>query len=199
MEPLPASALRWRCDPAQIDFDTTQSSELDHVFGQDRAAEAIRFGIAIRHEGYNVFALGPQGIGKQTVVERCLRDRAPGEPTPSDWCYVNNFEDLRRPLAIALPPGSGTQFRDDVDELIEDLTNAIPAALESDEHRARLTEMEHEEDAQQETAFKTLADKAEAQHVQMLRTPGGFVLAPAQEGKVREPEMVRCFPFRSGR
>ena len=188
MKPLPASALRWRCDPAQFDFDTTQSSELDHVFGQDRAAEAIRFGIAIRHEGYNVFALGPQGIGKQTVVERCLRDRAPGESTPSDWCYVNNFEDLRRPLAIALPPGSGTLFRDDVDELIEDLTNAIPAALESDEHRARLTEMEHEEDAQQETVLQTLADKAEAQHVQMLRTPGGFVLAPAPDGKVLEPE-----------
>lgn len=171
-----------------FDFDsTTQFPEPEPCFGQDRAVEAIRFGIAIRREGYNVFALGPQGMGKQTVVERCLRDCAPGEATPSDWCYVNNLDDLRRPLAIALPAGSGARFRDDVDELIEDLTNSIPAALESEEHRARLTEIEHEEDAEQETAFQALADKAEKQQVQMLRTPGGFVLVPAPEGKVLEP------------
>lgn len=188
MEPLPASALRWICDPAQFDFDTTlQVKGLTGVFGQDRAVAAIRFGISIHREGYNIFALGPQGTGKQTVVERCLGEHAAGETTPSDWCYINNFDDLRRPLAIALPPGSGVRFRDDINELIEDLTNAIPAALESEEHRARLAEMEHEEEAQQDKEFQTLSDKAESLHVQMLRTPGGFVLAPAPEGKVLEP------------
>ena len=189
MEPLPASALRWRCDPDQFEFETTaQFQELDCVFGQQRAVEAVRFGIAIRREGYNIFALGPQGTGKHSVVERCLRDCAPGQPTPSDWCYVNNFDDLRKPLAIALPAGSGVQLRDDVDELIEDLTNAIPAALESEEHRARLADLEHEEDDVQDAAYQALADKAETQKVQMLRTPGGFVLAPAPEGKVLESE-----------
>ncbi len=187
MEPLPASVLRWSCDPQQFDFeDTSQCPSLNEVFGQDRAVESIRFGISIRRQGYNIFALGPQGTGKRTVVERCLEERASLEPTPSDWCYVNNFDDLRRPRAIALPPGSGVRFRDVVDELIEDLTNAIPAALESEEHRSRLVEMDHEEEAQQEAAFQSLADKAETMQIQLLRTPGGFVLAPTQEGKVLE-------------
>jgi len=189
MEPLPASALRWCCPPDQFQFDTTaELPDLDRLFGQERAVEAVRFGIAIRREGYNIFALGPQGTGKQTVVERCLKECAPVETAPSDWCYVNNFSDLRQPLAIALPPGSGVRFRDDVDELIEDLTNAIPAALESEEHRARLSEIEHEENSLQDAAFQTLADKAETQQVQLLRTPGGFVLAPASGDKVLEPE-----------
>ena len=188
MKPLPVSALRWHCDPNQFEFETTsQFPELTCVFGQDRAVESLRFGIAIRREGYNIFALGPQGTGKQTVIERCLGERAAQQTTPSDWCYVNNFSDLRRPLAVALPPGSGVRFRDDIDELIEDLTNAIPAALESEEHRARLVELEHEEDAQQDLAFQALSDKAETLQVQMLRTPGGFVLAPAPDGKVLEP------------
>lgn len=188
MEPLPVSALRWHCDPDQFEFETTQQCpEPACIFGQDRAVEAIRFGVSIRREGYNIFAVGPQGTGKQTVVERCLEERARGEATPSDWCYVNNFTDPRRPLAIALPSGSGVRFRDDVDELIEDLTNAIPAALVSEEHRARLAELEHAEEAEQEQAFQGLADKAESQHVQLLRTPGGFVLAPAPEGRVLEP------------
>ncbi|MFN9719026.1 MAG: Lon protease family protein [Planctomycetota bacterium] len=188
MESLPVSALRWRCDPNQFDFETTaQLAGLVGVLGQERAVESIRFGVAIRRNGYNIFASGPQGTGKQTVVERCVGERASQEKTPSDWCYVNNFDDLRRPLAISLPPGSGLRFRDDVDELIEDLTNAIPAALESEEHRARLAEMEREEDAQQDAQFQQLSDKAESLHVQMLRTPGGFVLVPAPEGKVLEP------------
>ncbi len=189
MEPLPVSALRWRCNPDQFEFETTaQVQEPDCVFGQQRAVEAVRFGIAIRREGYNIFALGPQGTGKHSVVERCLRECSSSQPTPSDWCYINNFDDLRKPLAIALPAGSGVRLRDDVDELIEDLTNAIPAALESEEHRARLADLEHEEGDVQDTAYQALAVKAEAQKVQMLRTPGGFVLAPAPDGKVLEPE-----------
>lgn len=187
MEPLPVSVLRWRCDPQQLEFETTSElPEQDCVFGQDRAVEAIRFGIGIRRDGFNIFAVGPQGTGKQTVVERCLSECTPGRETPTDWCYVNNFDDLRCPLTIALPPGTGVRFRDDVDELIDDLTDAIPAALESEEHRARISEIEHEENAAQEAAFQTLADKAEAQEIQLLRTPGGFVLAPAPNGKVLE-------------
>ena len=74
MEPLSASALRWSCDANLLEFDTTEQSEkLDCVFGQHRAVEAIQFGIAIHREGYNIFALGPQGAGKQ----RQQRRRAP--------------------------------------------------------------------------------------------------------------------------
>lgn len=187
MERIPAAALRWQCDPDQFRFETTADlPKMATVFGHQRAVDSIRFGIAVRREGYNIFALGPQGTGKQTIVERCLQEQATAHPTPSDWCYVNNFEDLRRPIAIELPPGSGLQFRDDVDELIEDLTNTIPAALESEEHRSRLAELEHADEEQQETALQTLADKAESQQVQMMRTPGGFVLAPAPGGKVLE-------------
>ncbi len=41
--------------------------------------------------------------------------------------------------------------------------------------------------AEQDTEFQALSDKAETLQVQMLRTPGGFVLAPARDGKVLEP------------
>ncbi|MBL8815501.1 MAG: AAA family ATPase [Planctomyces sp.] len=187
MEHIPAALLRWQCDPELFTFHTTADlPEMTTVFGHQRAVDSIRFGIAVRREGYNIFALGPQGTGKQTIVERCLREQALTEPTPPDWCYVNNFDDLRRPIAIQLPSGSGVQFRNDVDELIEDLTNTIPAALESEEHRSRLAELEHADEEQQDAALQALADKAESQQVQMMRTPGGFMLAPAPGGKVLE-------------
>ena len=72
-EPLPGEALRRVCDPAEIPFATTKEAEpLDHVVGQDRAVAAVEFGIGIRREGYNLFALGPTGTGKHTLIHDYL-------------------------------------------------------------------------------------------------------------------------------
>jgi hypothetical protein len=49
--------LRPRSDPAVFPFETT--AELDPLagpVGQERATEALRFGVTMRGEGYNLFA-----------------------------------------------------------------------------------------------------------------------------------------------
>ena len=62
--------LCWRCDPAQFDFETTeQLDDLSEFVGQTRALDAVRFGITIRREGYNLYVLGPPGVGKRTIVK----------------------------------------------------------------------------------------------------------------------------------
>jgi hypothetical protein len=73
--------------------------------GQDRAVEAVEFAVQMRRKGYNIYALGPSGTGKHTVIEELLRQRADGMPTPPDWCYVNNFADPQKPRRLQLPPG----------------------------------------------------------------------------------------------
>ena len=50
-----------------------------------------------RREGYNAYVMGPPGAGKQTFVLRMLERAALEAPTPSDWCYLNDFADPRRP------------------------------------------------------------------------------------------------------
>lgn len=83
--------LRRRCDPASFTFTTTSElPDSDMPLGQDRAVEAIQFGIAIRRDGYNLFALGPAGGGKHSIVRKFLERQAAGEPAPIDWCYVHN-------------------------------------------------------------------------------------------------------------
>jgi hypothetical protein len=43
---LPSSALRWRCDPAQLVFETTNElSPLEKLVGQDRAERAISLSV----------------------------------------------------------------------------------------------------------------------------------------------------------
>jgi len=140
---LEASALCWRCDPDQFDFETTDDLEdLQEFLGQARALDAVRFGIRIRRDGYNLYVIGPPGVGKRTIVQSFLEQKSASEDQPSDWCYVNNFEDSHKPHALELPAGRGAEFAEDMEKLIEDLRASIPAALESDDHKDRRQEIE---------------------------------------------------------
>ena len=159
------------------------------MLGQARALEAIQFGVGIRREGFNLYVLGPPGIGKRTIVKRVLEEKAAGEATPSDWCYVNNFDQPHKPRAIELAAGRGTEFRHDMQQLIEDLQTAIPAALESDEYRQQLDGVKHEFEERHNEAIQKVADAAEAEQIRLIRTPSGFALAPLHEGEVIDPEV----------
>jgi lon-related putative ATP-dependent protease len=187
--PLEAGLLRWRCDPQQFDFETTEElSDLQGLLGQDRALEAVKFGISIRSDGYNLYALGPKGLGKRTVVEQFLQQQASTEETPSDWCYVNNFDEPHKPIALRLPAGRGTEFRTDMETIVDELQTVIPAALKIEEHRNQIQQVEQEAEERQEKAFRDLAEKAQAEGIKLVRTPGGFALAPLRDGEAIGPE-----------
>lgn len=195
IKPLDSSLLRWTCDPGQFTFQTTAELEdLTEIIGQGRALEALQFGIGIRREGYNLYVLGPPGVGKRSAVEKYLQEKVAGEPTPDDWVYLNRFEDIRRPQAIRLPAGRGIHLRKDIDELIDDLEKAIPAALEATEHKTRIQEATRAEAERQNQAFQALAGKALDQQIQLIHTPGGFALAPLRDGEVLDPEGFHKLP-----
>ncbi|MFP5507238.1 MAG: ATP-dependent protease, partial [Gammaproteobacteria bacterium] len=87
--PLSVEQLATVCDPAELSFGSTEElADLDVIFGQERALEAIRFGLAVDRPGYNLFALGASGIGKHSTVMRQLRRRAAQAAVPPDLCYV---------------------------------------------------------------------------------------------------------------
>jgi lon-related putative ATP-dependent protease len=195
LEPLPAEQLCQTCDPAQFDFETTDELEdLSEIVGQERAVDAIVFGVGIRHEGYNLFVLGPSGTGKRTTIGRFLDQKAAAEPIPSDWCYVNNFEQPYRPRALRLPPGQGVVLRKDMEELVDELRTAIPAAFESEDYRTRKQEIEEELKEKQEQAFGTIQKQAQEQSIALIRTPVGLAFAPLREGEVVSPEQFQELP-----
>jgi len=56
---LTSDELYQHCDLSQLVFETTDNlTPLDIPLGQQRALEAIEFGIDIEHKGYNLFVLG---------------------------------------------------------------------------------------------------------------------------------------------
>ena len=189
VEPLSAQQLRQTCDPSQFDFETTAELEdLSEIVGQERAVDAILFGIGIQREGYNLFALGPSGTGKRTAIGQFLDQKAAAEPRPSDWCYVKNFEQPHRPRALRLSPGQGGVLREDMEQLVEELRNAIPAAFESEDYRTRKQEVEEEFKEQQEKAFNEIRKQAKERSIALIRTPAGLAFAPLREEEVISPD-----------
>jgi lon-related putative ATP-dependent protease len=187
--PLDASELYRRTDPEIFDFQTTEDLEdLDEVIGQPRAVDALRFGIGIRREGYNIFALGPSGTGKRAMVRKSFEEQAASESTPDDWIYVNNFEQRNRPRAISLPAGKGQEFKRDMENLVEELRTSLSAAFESDEYRTRKQVIEQEFQEQQEKSLEGIQERARENNLSLIRTPGGLVFAPMREGEVLSPE-----------
>jgi len=195
IEPLKASALRLVCDPGSLGFKSTDELEsLETLIGQDRALGAIRFGAKIDRPGYNLFALGPQGIGRHTTVLTYLGPKAAEEPAPDDWVYVHNFDAAHRPRALRLPAGVAVRFRDTMAELVEELRVAIPLQFQSDEYREKRRAIDTDFEESQEQSFDGLRKEAESQDVAILRTPMGFALAPVIEGQVIKPEVFNALP-----
>ncbi|GAB6052137.1 ATP-binding protein [Magnetospira thiophila] len=187
--PLTADKLYTICDPARFDFTTTSDLEpLNEFVGQERAVAAVRFAIHMDHHGYNLFALGPQGTGKQSLVRRYLEQAAEERPVPGDWCYVHNFDDPHKPRALALPVGRGQGLARDMDHLIEDLRAALPAAFESESYQHRKEAIENQYKEQHEKRFGDFQKKAAEREVALMRTPMGLALAPMQDGEVLSAE-----------
>ncbi len=192
---LDPEALRARCDPTQFDFETTEElPDLTDIIGQGRATEAIRFGLGIRRAGFNLYLLGEPGTGRRALLERLLAEKAAAEPVPHDWCYVNNFTEPHKPRALKLPAGMGMKLRAHMEQLMEDLRGAIPAAFESEEYQARRKELEEEIKEQQALAFERLRSEAERHGIALIRTPTGMAFAPTRDGEVLSPEDFQELP-----
>ena len=130
---IPVDKLRKKCSISEdLNFcqTTKDVSMLKGVIGQDRAVKSMEFGLSMGASGYNIFILGPQGTGKSTYAQNVVSKVASKGDIPDDWCYINNFSEWDKPLAISLPAGRGKVFQKDMEKLIANLVVFIPKAFE---------------------------------------------------------------------
>ncbi|NLG64735.1 MAG: AAA family ATPase [Actinobacteria bacterium] len=189
VQPLPPEALYTRCTLAHVDFTTTADLDTDIEFvGQERPIAAIELGVGIDYQGYNIFALGPSGTGKYTLIQRLVEQRAAAEPRPDDWCYVNNFEQPSTPCALRLPAGMGKELQRDMQRLVEELRGGLSSAFESEEYATRRRVLEEEFQERQKESLNELQERAQAKGIALVRTPTGFSFAPMKDGGIMPPE-----------
>lgn len=173
---LSASQLYRSCP---LDWLTSLSDATSPGFhGQDRAVDAIRFGVEMPHPGYNVYVASSAGTGRVDLTRQVIDMVAKKRPTPDDWCYLFNFNSTHEPIAVKLSSGQGKLLSKDVDKLLQILLTNIPATFKSDEYRNRLAPVKQTFDRREPDAVKALAELAKSESVAMLRTAQGYHLAP---------------------
>lgn len=135
VEEVPINKLRRTYDPASLHCETTEELEsLKDIIGQERALRALKFGLEIEQLGFNIYVAGYPGTGRTTTVKGFLENIAKTKPEPSDWCYINNFNDEYEPKAIGFPPGKVKEFQTDISELINDVQIILPKTFESEDY-----------------------------------------------------------------
>ena len=192
---LPPSDLRCLCDPAMFKFkDTSEIEPLDEVIGQQRAVQAIQFGLDIQSSGYNIFVTGQEGTGKSTIVRDIVRKLAATLDTPDDWCMVNNFKDEYRPRAIPLPAGNASRFSKRMNRFIEDLQNRLPKEFEGKSYQDRVTEIKNRYGEKKQSLFDRLNEMAKQKGLHINRSPSGYQTIPMLDGKPIPPEEFQKLP-----
>jgi hypothetical protein len=200
-DPLHPDRLYRRCKPAELPFSTTDELEpLAQHLGQDRAVEALEFGLQIPHDGYNIFLLGSTGVGKRGLLDSVLsgllntpqNGNAPDQL--SDWCYVNDFDFPDRPIALRLPRGMACALRDDMNHAVEELLSLLPDTFQGDEYQARVQELGEQYQEQEKEAFQALGEKATAADIALIQTPSGYTLAPMKDKEVITPQDFEAQP-----
>ncbi|WP_166264529.1 Lon protease family protein [Marinobacter caseinilyticus] len=185
MKSLSLNQLYKACVLKEFPFKTTRQLEpLSEIVGQNRAQEAVRFALAMPHGGYNVYAVGRNGLGKRTMMLRYLEHHADTEHKSHDWCYVANFEEPRVPQVLRLPSGMGQMLKQDMDRLMTRLMKVIPQTFDSDSFLERAEQLKNEYAKKQEDELEKVANQAKRKKVSLtVTTPGGYRLV-AMNGEV---------------
>ena len=69
--------------------------------GQERAKEALSFGLGIEAKGYNLYVMGEHATGRYTLVHEYISKNVGSVPTPDDWCFINNLKKSANLLCFA--------------------------------------------------------------------------------------------------
>lgn len=193
---LSQDQLRRQCDPASLNFETTASLEpVDGLVGQDRALDALKFGIGMDAYGYNIYALGTQGSGRHNAVRRFVEAHACDQPSPDDWLYVHNFEEPHRPRVINVRAGQGVAFAAACDALIEQLKTGLRTVFESEDYRLRQQSIERAVTDVQQSIFKEVSAKAETQGLRLVPQQNGMAIVPIKsDGEPMTPQDIQALP-----
>lgn len=171
--------LRKKTDPSSLGFATTLDIPcLDDLIGQDRAVNAMSFGMSIKNIGYNIFVVGDHGSGRTTYSLERLHERAEDEPAPDDYIYVFNFENPEEPLAINLSPGQGKLLSSHLEELIEELKSTLSKAFENSQYEDAKAQLVKDFQEKVNLQMEDIRTWAKEKGFVIKRTPQGFVNIP---------------------
>lgn len=151
--------------------------------GQDRAREALSFGLGVEARGYNLYVMGEQATGRYTLVHEYISKYVANAETPDDWCFINNFEDEREPYVLRLAPGEGKKLLKELNGLVDELLDTFPAAFDNPGYQRKKSAISREFDQRYDHAIDKVEQHAQAQNVALYEEGGTISFSPIVNDK----------------
>ena len=167
---------------------------LQGMIGQDRAVKSMQFGLEMDISGYNIAVVGPPGTGKSTYVDSIVHYLAEKKESPSDWCYIHNFQNPDRPIALSFLPGKGKVFKQEMEDLIEEFKQTIPLAFENNEYKHIKGEIVQRVQGQVDHDMRVLKEDAKEAGYMLQQNPQQLVFVPFKNGEQLLPEEYEQLP-----
>ena len=185
--------LKMTCNPELFNFETTEGLEpITTGVGQDRGIKALEFGLKVDVKGYNIYIEGPSGVGKTMYAKNYLNTIATKKRTPSDWCYIYNFENPNEPIAVSLPAGQGKEFKDSMDGFIKEIKKDIKSTFNNDDFEKEKALIKSEYEEQRSKLMDNLSNRALSFGFQVKSAQNGIYMMPVLDGKaLKEEEFER--------
>ena len=180
---VPVDLLYARIDPKTLGFETTESlcPPEEGVVAQDRAIEAIKFGMGMKDVDYNIFVAGQPKTGLTYIARTFLEKTSKEEPTPPDCCYVYNFKEPDSPKYLSLTAGRGKELKKSMEQFVQTLQAKIPEVFDSEDYSAKEAEVHQGFEHQRREIIDALSQRAKRRGIHPAVFPGGHVIVPATE------------------
>ena len=192
---LSPEALTRPCDPTQFRFASTDELEpFRGVLGQERAVEALQFGVAMPRPGYNLFVMGEPGTGRFSFVQRYLKAEAKRLQAPADWVYVNNFDEPREPRVLELPAGTAAAFIADLEALIDNLLATFPAVFEQPSYQQKKSAIDRAFNQRYDQALDIIEKLALERGIALYRDSANVAFTPMKDGKALDEAEFALLP-----
>ena len=183
-QPLSPDQLSINIPDNSLTFTTSaELTPYNGVLGQDRAVTAIQFGVAMDRPGYNVYVMGDSGTGRSSYVSEYLKSEAKRQASPSDWAYVNNFDNPREPLKLELAAGIGQVFKKDLESLIDNLLATFPAAFEHPTYQQKKSLIDRDFNLLYDKVIDRIEQSALKRNIAMFRDTSSISFTPMKDGK----------------
>ncbi len=162
---------------------TKELTPINEIVGQERARKAVEFAMSIKEKGYNIYAIGRNGLGKRTMILRYLKRHPHESDSLYDWCYVANFEDIRTPKVLKLPAGTGVKLKQDIEKLMIKLVKAIPLAFDNEMYFTRAEKLKAQLAQKQQSELEEISKKAKQKNISLTLTTQGDYQFIAMNGE----------------
>lgn len=189
---LEAADCRLTIEAHSLNMKTTDDvSPLSGIAAQQRALNALEFGLDIRQPRFHVVAVGDPGSGRTFSARSVAKRLAASRPTPDDVLLLPNPVKPSQPTVLSLPPGEGPAFVEAMEELHENLVEGLRRVPEGERFkhgRSRIERRAQEAESELEAA---LYEVGEELGLELTRTDDEVKVAAADGGEP-SPEALRA-------